>query len=78
VLFLGDSMTFGYGVSEGEDFPALVRSALERGRTDAPIPVINAGVGASGTGHWVKYLSREAPRLSPRLVVLQAHANDAG
>jgi lysophospholipase L1-like esterase len=72
VLILGDSFTLGYGVNDGEEFPALLRAALQpRG-----IPVINAGLGDSGNGRWLKFLHREGERIDPRLVVLQITGND--
>jgi len=59
VLFLGDSFTSGYGVNDGEEFPDLVRVALEqRGRT-IPIPVVNAGSGNIGNGYWLRFLKAE-------------------
>jgi lysophospholipase L1-like esterase len=75
VLFLGDSFTMGYGVNDGEEFPALVRARLEAAPS-GPIPVINAGIGDTGNGRWLKFLRGEARGYSPRLVVLQVHAND--
>src|SRR5262249_3271101 len=71
-----DSFTEGYGVSDGEEFPALVRRALvEKYGPQAP-PVVNAGIGNTGNGHWVKLLGREGPRFAPRTVVLQFTGND--
>jgi len=75
ILFLGDSFTMGYGVNDGEEFPALVRKALDTGGPDT-IPVINAGVGNNGNGRWVKFLRTEGKKYNPSLVVLQVLAND--
>jgi lysophospholipase L1-like esterase len=72
VLFLGDSFTEGYGVSDGEEFPQLVARALGR-----RAQVINAGVGDTGTGYALRLL--ESGRLpgSPRTVlVYQVCGND--
>ncbi len=78
VVFLGDSFTMGYGVSDGEEFPALVRRDL-RARLGAAAPeVVNAGIGATGNGHWLKFLRSEAARFKPRAVVLQLCSNDFG
>jgi hypothetical protein len=77
ILFLGDSFTMGYGVNDGEEFPALVRSTLSH-RSSKMVSVINAGVGNSGNGRWVKFLRAEAKGFNPRLVVFQIHANDFG
>jgi len=47
VIFLGDSLTAGNGLSADEAFPALVaKSMRERGR---PIRVVNAGVSGDTT-----------------------------
>ena len=76
ILFLGDSFTLGYGVNDGEEFPALIERRLrqEFGQTDAS--VINAGIGDTGNGRWVKFLRDEADRYRPSLVVLQFMSND--
>ena len=69
VLFLGDSFTMGYGVSDGEEFPALVRDAIAA-------PVVNMGIGHNGNGRWLVVLRRKAAEYAPSLVVLQVHDND--
>src|SRR5215813_13054208 len=76
IVFLGDSMTMGYGVSDGVEYPALVRKGLASASPQNPVTVINAAASSSGTGRWVKFLSRDAAAYAPRLVVLQAHGND--
>ena len=75
ILFLGDSFTMGYGVSDGEEFPALVRKVLNERSPDSA-PVVNAGIGDNGTGRWVKFLRADGKRYNPGLVVLQIHDND--
>jgi hypothetical protein len=72
VLFLGNSFTMGYGVDDGDDFVALIRKAQPR--TNGPF--LNAGMGDNGNGRWLKFLTLEAPRYAPRLVVLQVMEND--
>lgn len=74
ILFLGDSFTMGYGVNDGEEFPALIGRALaERG---VEIPVVNAGIGDSGNGRWLKFLRLHGGDYNPHLIVLQLMAND--
>lgn len=74
ILFLGDSFTEGYGVNDGEEYPALVRRELEkRGST---VPVVNCGQGDIGNGRWLKFLRNEGDRYAPRLVFLQVMNND--
>ncbi len=78
LLFVGDSFTMGYGVTDGEEFPALIRSALAAREPPHPLEVINAGMGNNGTGRPLKFLRDDAPALDPRIVVVQIHGNDYG
>jgi len=73
VLFLGDSFTMGYGVNDGEEYPAIVGAALAR--REPPVSVWNAGIGGTGNGRWLGCLERMAAH-RPRLVVLQVCDND--
>ncbi|MFN9450495.1 MAG: SGNH/GDSL hydrolase family protein [Rubrivivax sp.] len=76
VLFLGDSFTMGYGVSDGQEYPALLGQKLGlRHGTQAPL-MLNLGMGASGNGFWLKHLQTTAVAVQPRLVVLQVLQND--
>ncbi|MGI9507243.1 MAG: GDSL-type esterase/lipase family protein [Geminicoccaceae bacterium] len=77
VLFLGDSFTMGYGVSDGAEFPALIARYFQDLEEDDPVPVINAGLGNNGNGRSLKFLRREAATIDPALVVLQLTGNDA-
>jgi len=76
ILCIGDSFTMGYGVSDGEEFPALLRGMLAERHGSEVIPVVNAGVGAVGNGIWIKFLPREGAELDPRLVILELCGND--
>jgi acyl-CoA thioesterase-1 len=74
VLFLGDSLTEGYGLEEGESFPALIEARLKaEGRNN--IKVVNGGVSgstsASAPGRLQWFL-----RSKPDLMVLSLGAND--
>lgn len=76
LIFLGDSFTMGYGVSNGEEFPAVIQAAL-RQRMGAQAPMsLNLGVGNSGNGFWIRHLDHTAPRYNPRLVVMEVLQND--
>ncbi|HUF70770.1 MAG TPA: SGNH/GDSL hydrolase family protein [Longimicrobiales bacterium] len=76
IVFIGDSFTFGFGVSDGDEYPQLVSRALSERFGHPHSGVVNAGVGNHGQGRWVKFLRRDAPRLAPRAIVLQMHQND--
>lgn len=77
VLFLGDSFTMGYGVTDGLEFPALVSERL-RGRfgSSRPVRVWNAGVGNAGTARVLRYLEENPEGLAPDLTVVQLCSND--
>ncbi|MCI5147150.1 MAG: hypothetical protein D3923_16890 [Candidatus Electrothrix sp. AR3] len=64
----------GYGVNDGEEFPALVRKSLSARNDGNKLQVVNAGMGYNGNGRWIKFLKREAK--DPHMVVLQLMAND--
>jgi hypothetical protein len=66
----------GYGVSDGEEFPAIIRDALRAPEGGGAVPVLNAGIGDSGNGRWVKFLRADAAAYEPSLVVMQVHQND--
>ncbi len=57
ILFFGNSLTAGYGLEEGEDFPALIQARLDS--LGLPYRTVNAGVsgetssGGLGRIEWV-------------------------
>ncbi len=76
ILFLGDSFTMGYGVSDGLEFPALVQRRLRELLPDRATEIVNAGVGNNGNGQWLKFLRLYLQALDPAIVVLQLSQND--
>jgi acyl-CoA thioesterase-1 len=73
VVFLGDSLTAGYGLAEQEAFPALVAAAFaERG---TPIRAINAGVSGDTTAGGLRRLDWVLKN-RPQVVVVALGAND--
>jgi acyl-CoA thioesterase-1 len=74
VIFLGDSLTAGYGVSADQAFPALVAKALrEKGR---PIRMVNAGVSGDTTSGGLERLSWLLEQ-HPDVLVVGLGVNDA-
>jgi len=67
ILYLGDSFTMGYGVNDGEEYPALVKASL---KTDG-LQTVNAGVGNVGCSWMLRFLTTEAEQLKPRILVLE-------
>jgi acyl-CoA thioesterase-1 len=74
VVFLGDSLTAGYGLEEGQAFPALVARQLAEAGT--PIQAINAGVSGDTSAGGLARLSWLL-RQRPDLLVVELGANDA-
>jgi lysophospholipase L1-like esterase len=76
VLFLGDSVTFGFGIADERDlFVSRAGDALARA-LDAPVEVLNAGVG--GYSPWQEriWLEREGLGYAPDLLVVDFVLND--
>jgi lysophospholipase L1-like esterase len=76
VLFLGDSFTFGVGVSDGEEYPQLIAQRMKEDPKFQHVPVLNLGIGDNGNGRWLKFLREKGDSLSPKLIVLQLHFTD--
>ncbi|NUP96186.1 MAG: SGNH/GDSL hydrolase family protein [Planctomycetaceae bacterium] len=77
VAVVGDSMAFGYGVQQGEDFPARLEHELQAelgaGRT---VEVLNFAVGGYSLADELVVLRERALPLHPDLVVLEYCLND--
>jgi hypothetical protein len=76
ILFIGDSFTMGYGVTDGEEYPAIVRHHLDGLDAKVRLEVINCGMGNNGNGRPLKFLRRGASRLNPKLIVVQINETD--
>jgi hypothetical protein len=78
VLCLGDSTTFGQGVSEEETIPALLQADLaDAGRTAGrTIRAVNGGLRGYATIHELALLRELGPAIRPDLVVLLWYVND--
>jgi len=75
ILVLGDSMTFGHGVSAEEAYPnVLERLYAERG--GGRVEVINAGVKGYGTDQEIVLFFERLQRLRPDVVVVGLYVND--
>lgn len=74
VVFLGDSLTAGYGLAQDEAFPALVGEML--GRSGHPVRVVNAGVSGDTTADGLARLDWLLKQ-APHVLVVGLGANDA-
>jgi hypothetical protein len=71
VVVLGDSYAFGMGVSDGEEFPTVMRKALA-GRAE----VVNLGSPGWGLTQEIRRFVERGVVYDPEIVVLQFCAND--
>lgn len=74
ILFLGDSITAGFGVDKDKAYPALVDAALhKKGLRD--IRIINAGISGSTTASALSRLKWYS-RIQPHILILALGGND--
>lgn len=74
ILFLGSSITLGWGVEEDKTMPVVVGRLLREGGQD--VTVLNAGIGNYNAPRYVRrYLTRLAD-LNPTDIVVQAFVRD--
>jgi lysophospholipase L1-like esterase len=69
IVCFGDSITFGYGASAGEDYPSALAKCVR-------LPVINAGVDGDTTFEALERLQQDVLNKNPRLVIVEFCGND--
>ncbi|MDD5568078.1 MAG: GDSL-type esterase/lipase family protein [Candidatus Omnitrophica bacterium] len=70
IICFGDSITFGYGVASGEDYPASLRKIL------SDTVVINAGVDGDTSVEGLNRINADVLEKNPRLVLIEFTGND--
>lgn len=76
ILYLGDSVTFGYQLeSYRQSFPYKIEELLED-RLDGGVETVNAGVGGYSPWQHHEFLASEGMRYKPDLVVVGLVLND--
>jgi hypothetical protein len=76
LLFLGSSVTFGWGVSAEKAFPELVRKGLEEALPGSAFETLNAGVPGYSSYQGLRYLKTIFSRYEPDVVVAEFGIND--
>ncbi len=69
IICFGDSITFGYGVNSGEDYPSALGKMVK-------LAVINAGVDGDTTFAALERLYQDVLIKKPRLVIVEFCGND--
>lgn len=69
IICFGDSITFGYGASSGEDYPTVLRKLVR-------LPVVNSGIDGDTTFEALKRLENDVLDKDPRLVIVEFCGND--
>lgn len=76
ILFVGDSVTFGYDLSDDQTLSARCCAALTGRSSRAAVRCVNAGVSGYTTWQELHYLEHDGLALRPDLIVLQFSLND--
>lgn len=75
ILFLGNSLTAGYGVEKAQSFPSLIQNKLDS--IHANYEVVNAGVSGETTAGGREKIDWYLRNQKPAIFVLELGANDA-
>lgn len=75
IIALGDSNTFGFGVSEGQDYPSRLEYHLNQA-SNTPIEVLNFGIISLNMNDILFRLKTKAMSFKPDLVLVQIEDND--
>ena len=76
ILCLGDSSTFGYGVTPDETYPAWLERSLARRFPGRRVEVINAGVPGWESANGAAFLTRRGMAWKPEVVVISFGYNE--
>lgn len=69
IICFGDSITFGYGVKPGEDYPTALAALVSQ-------PVINAGIDGDTSSEALKRLGPDALEREPLVLIIEFSGND--
>jgi len=76
ILFIGDSMIFGTGLSDSLTIPALLQKAVNERYPERPAQVINAGVPGYDFRQYIHQTQRLNAALHPSLILIGICNND--
>jgi lysophospholipase L1-like esterase len=70
ILSLGDSKTFGWGMSDGETYSAILEKSLQRTNSSKKVEVINGGVNAWSYPQIASFFQQYAHEWKPDIVII--------
>lgn len=76
ILMLGDSLTFGWGVTQEDTTSEILQALIDREST-GKVQVINTGVGNYNTSMETGYFFEDGRKFDPDVIVLNYFINDA-
>jgi lysophospholipase L1-like esterase len=76
ILVLGDSFTFGFGLSEEETYIAKLQQKIDPAFGINRIALLNAGIGGSGTSEHLAFLEDFGEEIAPRAVIVFVSIDD--
>jgi len=76
VLVLGDSFTFGVGLSEQDTYVARLQNKIDRVFGTNRIALLNAGMSGSGTAEQLAFLEDFGNDIAPRMVLVFVSIDD--
>jgi lysophospholipase L1-like esterase len=76
ILALGDSFTFGWGVSERDSFIGRLQAKADAAFGVGKIQILNGSTGGWGTAQELAYLESFGPEIAPKAVIVFANFDD--
>jgi len=70
IITIGDSITFGWGVSISDTFPKVLEEKLSDNPFELPIEVINAGINGYNLTQYYELLKLLYPILKPKVAII--------
>jgi acyl-CoA thioesterase-1 len=74
ILVYGDSLSAGFGLQTGEDWPALLNQQLQR--DNKPYRIINESISGETTSGGLARFTKALEQHKPNIVILELGAND--
>lgn len=76
ILIMGDSLSAGYGLSQGEEWPVLLQNKLNQQQKKQAHSVVNASISGETSQGGLKRFGQLLTQHQPTMVVLELGAND--